>query len=544
MMGKKKQIVLAAMLVGSLSSTAFAASSLNNADQRVREQTTQQPQAQVEAPAAQAGLGSDAVHFQLKSINVKADFKYKERAVTKITNKYIGKNISLADLDNCATELTRYFRTHGYPAAVCYAPQQRAAGGNLELAVMTGKLANVTIDNKSKLTDEIAQMIAGVLESGQEITTERLETVLYRLNDIGGIRAAGILSAGSQTGTSDLKIQIDDEKNVRVIGYVDNYGTEAAGRYQYGIVDDIYNVDHHGEHVSVTGMISNDHQKNYSASFDLPYGHTATTTGIKVSRNSYELGGQFSTIKAYGVADSISLYAKTPLLRTTNHSRYVNYGYDYRRLKDELRTVNYEPKRRSQDVYAGWEESFRGSRTATTYNLTVTQGHLQLVNDSAHLGYGQAEGNYTKGLADVTSVQGLGGRFDLLLRGQGQLASKCLDSSEQFYLGGASGIRAYAQGAASGDIGWLGSAELRYHTTVPGLMLSTYYDEGCTRGTKDGRQDSLFLKGWGLGLTYSQPNQYFFRFDYARRIGLPHANNLANDYKDKQRMWFMGGYVW
>ncbi len=542
MIGKKKHILLTALLVSSLTSTAFAASSLNNNDQRVREQTTQQQQAEVQVPDAQSGIGNGGVQFKLNTISVKADFKYKQKAVNKITNKYVGKNITLTQLDQCAAELTHYFRTHGYPAAVCYAPQQRATNGNLELAVMTGKLANVTIDNKSKLTDEVAQMIAGVLQSGQEITTDRLETVLYRLNDIGGIRAAGILSAGAQTGTSDLKIQIDDEKNVRVIGYVDNYGTKAAGRYQYGIVDDIYNVDHHGEHVSVTGMISNDHQKNYSASFDLPYGHTGTITGIKVGRNSYELGGKFKNLDANGIADSINVYAKTPLLRTTYHSQYVNYGYDYRRLKDNIDAYSINSKRRSQDVYAGWQEDFRGSRSATSYNVTLTQGHLQMVTDDARTFHPGTEGNYTKGIMDVTNVQGLGKHFDVLFHGQGQLANKNLDSSEQIYLGGASGVRAYPQGAAAGDMGWLGTAELRYHTNLPGLMLSTYYDTGCTRATKDGQNGSMTRHGWGLGLTYSMPNQYFFRFDYARRIGTP--SYAAQDELSKQRMWFMGGYVW
>lgn len=541
MITKKKHLLLTALLLSSLSSTALAATSLNHNDQHVREQATTQQQVEVQPPAANSGIAGSSTAFQLQSVSVKADFEYNQRAVKKITNKYVGKQITLAQLDACAAALTHYFRTHGYPAAVCYAPQQRATSGNLELAVMTGKLGTVTIDNKSKLTDEVAKMMAAVLKSGQPITTERLETVLYRLNDIGGVRAAGILSAGSQTGTSDLRIQIDDEKNVRTIGYIDNYGSKAAGRYQYGIVDDIYNVDHHGEHISLTGMISNDHQKNYSASFDLPYGHTATITGIKVGRSSYELGDKFAGLKATGIADSISLYARTPALRTTNHSQYVNYGFDYRRLKDEVRTASYENKRRSQDIYAGWEEDFRGSRTATTYNITVQQGRIKRVSEAAVWTAGEQSNNYTKGLFDLTSVQGLGHACDLLLRGQGQMTNRNLDSSEQFYLGGASGVRAYAQGAGSGDMGWQGTAELRYHTGVPGLTLSSYYDAGCSRARKDGIDGSQFLKGWGLGLTYSQPNQYFLRLDYARRIGLP--NNFIGDQSD-HRMWFMGGYVW
>ena len=50
-----------------------------------------------------------------------------------------------------------------------------------------------------------------------------------------------------------------------------------------------------------------------------------------------------------------------------------------------------------------------------------------------------------------------------------QLASKDLDGSEQFVLGGANGVRAYPQGEASGDSGYQATAELRYATPVPDL---------------------------------------------------------------------------
>ena len=46
------------------------------------------------------------------------------------------------------------------------------------------------------------------------------------------------------------------------------------------------------------------------------------------------------------------------------------------------------------------------------------------------------------------------------------------------YLGGANGVRAYPQGEGSGDEGVLGTLELRYHTNLPGLILSTYFDAG------------------------------------------------------------------
>lgn len=50
------------------------------------------------------------------------------------------------------------------------------------------------------------------------------------------------------------------------------------------------------------------------------------------------------------------------------------------------------------------------------------------------------------------------------------------------------------------------------------------------------------LKGWGIGVTYSRPGDYFLRLDWARRIGL--ANNASDDAKAKNRLWFMVGKVW
>ena len=101
-------------------------------------------------------------------------------------------------------------------------------------------------------------------------------------------------------------------------------------------------------------------------------------------------------------------------------------------------------------------------------------------------------------------------------------------------------MRAYPQGEASGDEGILGTLELRYHTPVKGRVLSTYFDAGHVRIEKEAGK-SMTLKGWGIGLTYSKPNDWFARFDYARRIGSD--ENMSNEARSRQRMWFIAGKV-
>ncbi len=127
----------------------------------------------------------------------------------------------------------------------------------------------------------------------------------------------------------------------------------------------------------------------------------------------------------------------------------------------------------------------------------------------------------------------------MLLKLSGQKAGSNLDSSEHIYLGGAHGVRAYPQGEASGDEGLLGTMELRYHTPVKGLTLSTYFDAGHVEITKSGSDGNMTLKGWGLGLSYTRPGDWFARFDYARRIGGDEL--MSRDAASRQRMWFMAG---
>ena len=65
----------------------------------------------------------------------------------------------------------------------------------------------------------------------------------------------------------------------------------------------------------------------------------------------------------------------------------------------------------------------------------------------------------------------------LLLALSGQVASKNLDSSEQFQLGGSDGVRAYPQGEGIGDEGYLIKLELR-HDFSTGLGAIVFYDGG------------------------------------------------------------------
>ncbi|MEQ1854270.1 MAG: ShlB/FhaC/HecB family hemolysin secretion/activation protein, partial [Chthoniobacteraceae bacterium] len=103
-------------------------------------------------------------------------------------------------------------------------------------------------------------------------------------------------------------------------------------------------------------------------------------------------------------------------------------------------------------------------------------------------------------------------------------------SAERFSLGGSSGVRAYPVGEASGDEGYVFTAEYRY--IMPGLKvkgadvtISGFYDQGSVRVEKDlvsGDQqrngvNEITLAGAGVGLSLGKDGDFLLRATAAWR---------------------------
>ncbi len=450
--------------------------------------------------------------------------------------------LQAAELNATIANVTRYIRSHGYPAAAAYIPEQTAVNGKLLVKVEPGRLGAIHLTNESGLMDKSAKGMLAGLKPGDIIRTRKLENALYNLRDLSGVEVQGVLSPGAEQGTSDLTVHVTNKKKTSVILYSENYGSKDAGRYRYGLQGEVRNLSGMGDRLNLGALFSNNHQHNYNISYETTVGHSATKLGIGFSRADYELGNDFADLGAEGIANTYSIYGRTPLWNTSDSSLDLTYGYDYRDIKDDLKQFKISWKKHSHVFHLGLDGTQRGPQTSVQYNATLYTGKLvpdsEMADTLATLG--KTKGHFTKGTLDVTAVQGLGKNFDMLLKLSGQKAASNLDSSEHIYLGGARGVRAYPQGEASGDEGLLGTLELRYHTPVKGLVLSTYFDAGHVRIEKDDH-GSMTLKGWGIGLSYTKPNDWFARFDYARRIGSD--DKMTEDARSRQRMWFIAGKV-
>lgn len=550
---KNKTFLMLALLIPFLSSAPAelkAAASLEtpgiNASEVEKESQTEN-QAEIQQQETSDYESQQNPKFAIGNIKLTSD-EIEIRDYSSILASYENREVTMAELNDLSRILTKDLRSNGYPASTIYVPNQSfTQGGELILAVEPGHYGEITIDNQSKLPTSKVKGYFARLKKGEIIRSRELETAMNKLTSVGGIRAAGIFAAGKENGTADLSIKIQNGKKSTEILYAENYGTKSAGRYRYVLQGDVQFSEVAGT-LNYALVFSNKDQHNYNLGYSQLLGHSATRLGLNISRSDYELGGAYRALGAEGDALTFGLSCSTPIYNTWKESFNFNYGYNYRKLEDEQKAFDVNMKKHSYSVYAGFDGMLRDSKSYLDYQLTYTAGRLKFDNDWARYVYGASntEGNFKKTNFNARYIQTFNRKFDLQVKFAGQYANSNLDGSEEIVLGGINGVRAYPTGVGSGDDGYVTNIELRYHTKTPGLTFSTYFDMGHVKVTHDSNNPSAggeTAKGWGIGLNYTKPGDYFIRLDYARRIGGLDYYENSEDAKDKGRFWFMLGKV-
>ncbi|GAC1029894.1 ShlB/FhaC/HecB family hemolysin secretion/activation protein [Pseudomonas sp. No.21] len=421
-----------------------------------------------------------------------------------------GKELSVGQLQAAANRITRRYREQGYPLARAYLPAQEIDGGVVKIAVLEGRYGEVRVDNPVGLGGSALAPLAA-LKAGDAVQGQPLERSLLLLQDTPGVEVKSTLRPGASTGTTDLLVGL--QKSPLVTGSVDmdNYGNRFVGQYRLGGTLNLNNPLNLGDRLSLRAMGSDQDQHYGRVAYQLPLGPWATQFGVAYSDMDYELGKDFEDLRAHGNARIASVYAIQPLVRSRDFSLFTQLQFDDKRLKDDIDLFDEKSDKHARVVTLTLNGNSRDDLLGggiNSFALGWSQGSLTLDGaqaqrtDDATAG---TRGRFHKLNPSLVRLQRLSDRFSLYTQLQGQWADGNLDSSEKLYLGGAYGVRAYPQGEASGDQGWLANVELRYALTEA-WQLSTFVDHGEVRLNKDtwtSDDNHRSLSGAGFGALWA-----------------------------------------
>ena len=414
-------------------------------------------------PATEQSTGGQAVNILGFRFTGNSAFSDDQLAVLLIDLS--GQALTLGQLQQAADRITAWYRQHDWLLARAILPPQEIDDGYLTIQIVEGKYDQVRLNNQSELPDRLLQNATRGLSAGDGVRAGALENALMSLDALPASQVNSRLSRGEQVGTSALDIDVSDLPALSGQLSLDNYGNTYNGEYRLTGGLAIANPFGLGDSLQLQALVSDGDQKYLSTQYELPVGPWNTRVGFGLSWLEYELGKDFDSLNAKGKAATGSLFASQDWWQQRSWGISSRIEWRYRDLEDEQLGVASEKTLRSVtlDLVNGyWRDDLLGG-SANSYRLSWTHGELSLDSPYAVASdfYG-TEGRYHKVNLALLRQQRLSPRFTLNLNLRGQLADGNLDSVEKMSLGGAYGIRAFPQGEASGDEGWLASTELRY----------------------------------------------------------------------------------
>jgi hemolysin activation/secretion protein len=476
---------------------------------------------------------------RLQLINARA-FDHAE--VIAFTGFKPGSELNLAQLRDLSIKITNYYRSRGYFLAHAYLPAQDIIDGAIAITVVEGQYGNVVVRNESNLSDGVAGRLIAGINSGDTITIAPLESRLLQLSDVQGVRVKSTLMPGASVGASDLIVDVTNDKRLSGSIDVDNSGSRYTGAFRTGATINLNNALGLGDVATLRALTSWDGLNYGRAAYQLHAGRA--DVGAAYTALEYELGREFESLKAHGTAEIVSLYGRYPLVRSRNNNLYVQLGLDEKTFQDELdltpHTVTDKKVKVAMTSLIGDHRDTFGGGGSSTYSLTWMSGTLDLQSPVAaqiDAMSARTNGHYDKLAFSVMRLQRVTDTVSLYGALVGQLASRNLDISEKTGLGGASAVRAYPEGEAYVDQGYVVSVEARLalpdmFAAMPGnWQVIGFIDSGSGRSSKDPwstQRNRRTLSGGGVGLNWFDARTFVLKAHYAHTIGAAEATSAPD----------------
>src|SRR3989338_1241942 len=178
-------------------------------------------------PSSQAPSTAKKIKFKLKKITLSGNHVYSTKTLETLYEKYIEKEITVAELYDIVQSITNYYRNNAYILTRAILPPQKVENGVVKIEIIEGYI------NQVNILGDAAGAKTMMLRFGNEITASRptnlsvLGRNLLLENEIPGVHAKAALEPGKTPGTSELNLKTEFKQFNGFISY-DNYGTRYA----------------------------------------------------------------------------------------------------------------------------------------------------------------------------------------------------------------------------------------------------------------------------------------------------------------------------
>lgn len=415
--------------------------------------------------------------FTLNRLNVTGSSVYGNTQLENMFRDYIGKRVTLADLQQMADIITVRYRSDGYVLTKAIVPAQNITCGVVTIRVIEGYVDKVYIEGDPSSARLQLEKYADKITQARPLNIAELERYVLLANDIPGLNVHAVLSPAKMPGDELAPSELVPGAAFltlvtsfhRASGYFtfDNRGTRYLGPNEYSFGGNLNSIFRSGD---ITGFQSLITTKTHELQFLKLYHQTpicsnGMTLNIAGSVTHTEPGFLLEPLDVVGRSNFAAMGISYPVIRARSQSLYAIAGVDESGTKSSaLGFQLYNDRLRSIRVGANYNlaDSWQG---INQLGGLVSQGIPALgasPNGDEDLSRIGGRVDYFKVNLNASRLQGLGHNFSIFVAAQGQYTPDALLVTEQFTYGGAQYGEAYDPATLSGDKGIDAKAELRY----------------------------------------------------------------------------------
>ena len=456
--------------------------------------------------------------------------------------EYLNRPLDFSQLQAASAAVAEIYRAAGWIVRA-YLPQQDIVDGVVTIQIVEAVFGGVQLEGAPATRVSLTQIQRGIDAQqavGAPLNADAIDRALLLADDLPGVAVSGSLREGTQASQTELVIKLADEPLLMGEGTLDNTGSRSTGAKRLSANLNFNSAFGLGDLLSAN-LIHTQGSDYLRLGGTLPVGAKGWRIGANASNMRYRLiTEEFAALDSKGTSSTAGLEASYPLIRSRLQNLYFNASLDHKSFDNQANGVtstNYQASSLSLSLSGNLFDKLGGGG-ANSASLALTSGQLDLSgspNQAADAASSQTDGSYRKLRYSVSRQQVITDEVSFYAALSGQWASKNLDSSEKFYLGGSSGVRAYPGSEAGGAAGQLLNLELRWRLPE-GFNLTGFIDAGQVTVNANNNftgapaLNDYSLKGAGLTLAWQGSSGLSLRATWARRIGdNPNPTATGND---------------
>ena len=445
----------------------------------------------------------DVHAFLVKRIRITGNTLLPTSPLHALVSDSEGHRLTLGDLQGLADRISEAYHAAGYPLARAYVPAQTLRDGVVKIDVVEARYGKVVLQNHSSVSDETLRKILAPLQPEQPVANRPLERSLLLLSDVPGATTSSVVRPGDTPGTSDLVVDVTAAPRYTGTIGVDDFGNRYTGRARVNGGFDVNGLLHRGDLLQL-GAASSGGMSYFQSGYRMLLDGQGTTLRAGASTLHYHLRHGLEALDAHGSALVGSLALAHPFIRSAAGNLYGQIEFDRKLLKDDIEAALLHNDRHLDVWSAMLAGDQRDARGVTNFRIGVSHGKVDFTDSLAEVIdqlTARTAGGYSRYVVSVSRLQQLHPADAIYVGYNRQWASKNLDTSAQFFLGGPDTVRGYDTGALSGSQGDLWTAEFRHDfhlPRMPGRWQATLFAD---TGRVDVYKDA-FAGGANSGVGY------------------------------------------